>query len=161
MPRLCLNLLGTFQAILDDAPITNFESDKVRALLAYLAVESDRPQRRETLAGLLWPDMGERDARTNLRQALANMRKVLGDREAAQPFIKVTRQTIQFNAGSQTRVDVRDFIGAVLEASTHNHTSLQDCPDCTSRHSTCWITWQRTTRRKGTTTQHDNMPSSR
>ena len=40
----------------DGAPITAFESDKVRALLAYLAVESGRPQRREMLAGLLWPE---------------------------------------------------------------------------------------------------------
>ena len=52
MAQLALNLLGTFQAALDDAPITGFESDKVRALLAYLTVESDRPQRREMLAGL-------------------------------------------------------------------------------------------------------------
>ena len=53
MAHLSLTLLGPFQASLDGQPITAFRYDKVRALLAYLAVESDRPHRRETLAGLL------------------------------------------------------------------------------------------------------------
>ena len=53
MPRLILSLLGTFQVTLDGQQVTGFKSDKVRALLAYLAVETDRPHRREVLAGLL------------------------------------------------------------------------------------------------------------
>ena len=56
MAHLSISLLGTFQVILDGKQVTAFESDKVRALLAYLAVESDRPHRRETLACLLWPE---------------------------------------------------------------------------------------------------------
>ncbi len=49
MPRLSLSLLGSFQATLDGRPITGFESDRVRGLLAYLAVEADRPHRRDDL----------------------------------------------------------------------------------------------------------------
>ena len=36
-------------------PVTGFESDKARALLAYLAVEAHRAHQREKLAGMLWP----------------------------------------------------------------------------------------------------------
>ena len=54
MARLHLTLLGAFQATLDGGPVRAFGYDKVRALLAYLATESERPQRRERLAGLLW-----------------------------------------------------------------------------------------------------------
>ena len=54
-------------------PVSGFEYDKVRALLAYLAVESDRPHRRETLAGLLWHEKSERDARHDLSQALYDL----------------------------------------------------------------------------------------
>ena len=39
MARLSLSLLGPFQVTLDGDPIIAFESDKVRALLAYLAGE--------------------------------------------------------------------------------------------------------------------------
>jgi DNA-binding SARP family transcriptional activator len=52
MVRLYLSLLGTFQASADKRTITGFATDKVRALLAYLAVEADRPHRREALAAL-------------------------------------------------------------------------------------------------------------
>ena len=50
--RLQLRLLGTFDARLDGVPLQRFRSTKVRALLAYLAVEADRPHRREGLANL-------------------------------------------------------------------------------------------------------------
>jgi hypothetical protein len=56
MSTLTVSLLGAFQATLDGRPITGFESNKVRALLAYLAVEADRLHSRDELIGLLWPD---------------------------------------------------------------------------------------------------------
>ena len=83
MAYLSLFLLGPFQITLAEEPVTSFESDKVRALSAYLAVEAHRPHRRDSLAGLLWPDWPDRAARTNLRNALANLRTAIGDRHAA------------------------------------------------------------------------------
>ena len=68
MPHLSLSLLGTFQATLDGQPIAGFESNKVRALLAYLAVEAGRPHARDELTGLLWPDQPDAAARANLRK---------------------------------------------------------------------------------------------
>ena len=53
MTRLTVRLLGSFQANLDGKPVTLFESDKVRALLAYLMVESGEVHRRDKLAGML------------------------------------------------------------------------------------------------------------
>lgn len=49
-----LCLFGTFQATCAGRLADQFRSDKSRALLAYLAMESDRPQPRDTLAALLW-----------------------------------------------------------------------------------------------------------
>lgn len=63
MARLAIHLLGSFQVSIEATPITNFESNKVRALLAYLAVESGRSQRREKLADLLWPEMSPQRTR--------------------------------------------------------------------------------------------------
>jgi DNA-binding SARP family transcriptional activator len=84
MAHLALSLLGPFQASLDGEPVTDFESTKVRALLAYLAVEADRTHRRDVLAGLLWPEWPDRDALSNLRYALYNLRQVIGDRTPIQ-----------------------------------------------------------------------------
>jgi WD40 repeat protein/DNA-binding SARP family transcriptional activator len=109
MAYLSLSLLGPFQVTLAGEAVMSFESDKVRALLAYLAVEAHRPHRREVLAGLLWPDWPDRVARTNLRNALANLRKAIGDRQATPPFLLTTRETIQFNSASDYRLDVTAF----------------------------------------------------
>jgi DNA-binding SARP family transcriptional activator len=49
MARLKMQVLGPFQANLDGAPL-RLESNKVRALLIYLAMESGRPHSREVLA---------------------------------------------------------------------------------------------------------------
>ena len=111
MARLAAHLLGSFQVTLDGQPIGGFESDKARALLAYLVVENDRPHRREKLAGLLWPELPERAARANLRRVLANLRQITGDHEARPSRFSVTPQTIHLEVASDLWSDV-----AVLSA---------------------------------------------
>lgn len=90
-----------------------FRSDKVRALLAYLVVEANRPHRRERLATLLWGDYPERAARASLRQALANLRQVLAPlapRKGEDPCLVITRDGVQFNTDRPTVwVDVEVF----------------------------------------------------
>ena len=125
MAYLAIRLLGPFQATLNDQPITHFESDKVRALLAYLSVEADRPHRREALAGSLWPEMPERSARANLRYALSDLRQVIGDHQADPPFLRITRQTLQFNRNSDAWVDVGEFSSLVAEGEVREQTITQ------------------------------------
>ncbi|RPI29294.1 MAG: hypothetical protein EHM70_15855 [Chloroflexota bacterium] len=109
MAHLALSVLGDMEIFIDDAPISSFESDKVRALLAYLAVESGHSHRRDSLVGLLWPDFPEQSARHNLRQALFNLRLVLGDHTAQPPYLIITRDTIQFNRESDYSLDLDPF----------------------------------------------------
>jgi len=109
MVRLAAHLLGPLQVTLDGKPVTGFESDKARALLAYLIIEAERPHRREKLAGLLWPERSDQTARANLRRVLANLRQVLGDREADPPFLSITPQAIQLDATRDLWSDVAAF----------------------------------------------------
>src|SRR5688572_32691048 len=106
MARLAISLLGPFQATLGDQPITGFKYDKVRALLAYLAVEHERPHERAALLGLLWPDLPEDAARNNLRQTLLTLREAIGDRMAQPPFLLTSRSALQFNRESDYSLDV-------------------------------------------------------
>jgi DNA-binding SARP family transcriptional activator/predicted ATPase len=110
MAHLSIRLFGPFQVTLGEQPVTAFESDKVRALLAYLAVEAEAPQRREKLAGLLWPDWPETSARANLSRALASLRRAIGDRQAEPPILLISRQTIQLNRAADVWVDVAAFL---------------------------------------------------
>ena len=109
MAHLALYLLGPFRAVVDGQPARGFSSAKVRALLAYLAVESDRPHPRETLAGLLWPDWPDRHAYGNLRHAISNLRQCIGDNNAPTPFVVASREAVRCNRAADVDVDVLAF----------------------------------------------------
>jgi len=133
MPQLALHLLGPFQALLDGISITTFETHKVRALLAYLAVEADRPHARDELIGLLWPDQPDPAARASLRQALANLRKAIGDRTAETPFLDITPDSIQFQHASDVEIDVVIFTELIAACRSHTHRRLAACRSCAQR----------------------------
>jgi len=79
---LDIQFLGGFRVELPQGGRSRFESQKVRALLAYLACQRDVDLTRDHLADLLWPDAAPDNARRNLRQALYNLRQGLGEHGA-------------------------------------------------------------------------------
>ncbi|MDX9828928.1 MAG: BTAD domain-containing putative transcriptional regulator [Anaerolineae bacterium] len=111
--HLALALMGPFEATLNGQATENLGSDRLRALLAYLAVEREREHSREGLASLLWPERPDREALSALRYALSNLRHALGDLPAHSPFLLVTRRTLQFNTASDHWLDVAEFQGLV------------------------------------------------
>jgi DNA-binding SARP family transcriptional activator/predicted ATPase len=132
MQVLRLYLLGPFQVILTglpsghDEPVMGFGYDKVRALLAYLAVEHLVPHSREFLATLLWPEANADTARTNLRKALSTLRKALGNR-ASSPYLLIQYDSVQFNPEGNFWLDV-DQLKARLDAPLdHEHLQFDSC----------------------------------
>jgi TolB-like protein len=76
---LQIRLLGGFElqsAHGQDAAPTG---RKIRALMACLALSPGKPWPREKLMALLWSDRAEEQARASLRQALAELRRALGE----------------------------------------------------------------------------------
>jgi DNA-binding SARP family transcriptional activator len=71
-----IQLLGPLEVVQADVKV-ELPAKKTLALLAVLARRPGVPFEREWLAALLWPDVGEAQARTSLRQALGHLRKVL------------------------------------------------------------------------------------
>ncbi len=131
MRHLALQTLGPFQASLNGAPLEHLRTDKVRALLVYLALESDRPHRRETLAALLWPDSTEEAAHRSLRQALSTLRAALQeDSGQGPPFLLVTRQQVQWNPAAPPDLDASVFSGLLMAARRHPHPELTTCEAC-------------------------------
>jgi len=134
MARLALALLGTLQVTLDDQPVTGFATDKVRALLAYLALEA-RPHRREALAELLWPDQPGAAARKSLRVALTTLRQAIGDQNADPPFLLITRETVQLNPAGDATLDVTSFVDLLGHGERHAHPPGALCAPCVTRLS--------------------------
>lgn len=128
--RLSLSLLGPFQATRVGQPVVGFESNKVRALLAYLAMEADHTHSREELACLLWPDQPDPVARSNLRQALANMRRTIGDEAAQPPLLHIDREFIQFNTEADYWLDITVFNALLTASESHAHRRAETCKHC-------------------------------
>ncbi len=133
LPHLTLAFLGQFQVSLDGRPVTAFETDKARALLAYLAMETGRAHTRSALAGLLWPGYTEASARTSLRHVLHKLRQTIDDATNTPPFLLITRQTIGFNPAAAHTLDVTRFTTLLQQCATHAHAQLNQCPLCLAR----------------------------
>ncbi len=115
--RLCLHLLGRPQAYLDEQPLQGLAYAKVQALLYYLATETHTAYPRVALAGMFWPAQTEPRALQNLRQALTTLRRALATHEDEQPFLLITRQSVQFNPHSNFWCDVHAFTMATRQAA--------------------------------------------
>ncbi len=116
MAALELNFLNAFRVSVGGNPRAHFRSVNVQALLVYLVLETDRAHARDSLATLLWPDETETVARRNLRQSIYQLRRTLGEEKAGTAqFLRVDRQSVQFNPDADYRLDVQQFVDA-LEA---------------------------------------------
>ena len=121
MSRLLnISLLGRFQVTRGGLAVSGIESDRGRALLAYLAVEGDRPHRRDKVGALLWPDAEESRMRQNLRRALYNLRQTL-EAPTTVPLLLVTPQDMQLNPQSDHWLDVAKFRALLAQAQGHSH----------------------------------------
>jgi DNA-binding SARP family transcriptional activator len=131
---LKLSFLGAFLAKSGETDIQEFESAKVRALLAYLMLESEKPHSREHLAGLLWGDSDDIKAAKNMRQGLSNLRKSIRDNDPEKPFLNITSDAIQANLQNpHLNLDVYVFEGLIASCESHPHRNLKTCTACAHR----------------------------
>jgi DNA-binding SARP family transcriptional activator/RecA/RadA recombinase len=75
-----VRLLGKFEVRVDSR-LVELPLRTVQSLLAYLLLNVGTDQRREQVAGLIWPDMTDAKAKDNLRHTLWVIRKALGNRD--------------------------------------------------------------------------------
>jgi predicted ATPase/DNA-binding SARP family transcriptional activator len=129
MTTLSLRLLGAFQVQRNGQTLNGFATNKVRALLAFLAVECDRPHHRESLSALLWPDQSDERARQSLRQALSNLKQVLGGDD----FLLISPQDIQIHPQASVWTDIGETEKLAHACEQHRHRSLESCLPCLQR----------------------------
>lgn len=115
--RLCVGVLGGLRLSLGDAPLV-LTNRKARGLLAYLAIEPATSVERERLAGLFWGEVGERQARNSLRQAIFEMREALEPQGCL--ALRVSRDAISLQA-EHLHVDLHELFDAVAAGSVPDH----------------------------------------
>jgi DNA-binding SARP family transcriptional activator len=101
---LRIQLLGNLSVARGDRQIA-VDAPRLQSLLAYLLLHPG-PQPREHLAFRFWPDSVESQARTNLRQTLHLLRRVLPE---ADRFLDTEARTVSWRADAPFSLDVEDF----------------------------------------------------
>jgi TolB-like protein/DNA-binding SARP family transcriptional activator len=113
MAAVELTLFGHFVARLAQGAVIDIAGQKDRALLAILALSPGPAQSRDKLAGLLWSDRGDRQARDSLKHSLTRLRHSL----AADPSpILADRQSVRLDP-AMVAVDVSEFERLVGEGT--------------------------------------------
>ena len=107
MDRWRVNILGRFELRAPDGQEVALGARKSIALLALLATAPAQRMSRDRVAGLLWENMPDAQARGNLRQLLAATRRPA-------PFLEADAGSIGFSAG-MVETDLADFEAAIAE----------------------------------------------
>lgn len=105
MRGLRVALLGRPLIELDGQPLTRLIAAKQQALVFYLAAQ-DAAVPRARLATLLWGEVGEADARANLRMALSRLRRWLPE------ILAIDSHEVGFSGLHSISVDLRDLEAA-------------------------------------------------
>jgi TolB-like protein/uncharacterized membrane protein len=105
--------LGGFALETGDGRTLTLPTRKDKLLLAYLALSSGQPQSRERLAGLLWGDRAEAQARDSLKQALAEIRQTF--RPIAVDPLQADRESVAVAPG-KVETDALEFARLAAEA---------------------------------------------
>src|SRR5262245_31263205 len=97
MARLTLSVLGGFEARLGLGPPLLLPA-KAQALLASLAIRPGQAHPRDKLAALLWGDIDDEHARSNLRHTLFDIRQAVRGASPAPLFTE--GQTVALRLGA-------------------------------------------------------------
>src|SRR5262245_46094577 len=108
-----IQLLGGLRLTYREQVVTTINTNRLQALLAYLALHTGVQQSREHLAFLFWPDSTESQARTNLRQLLHHLRSALPD---GGQFIETDGQNILWRRTAEFSIDVADFEACAIQS---------------------------------------------
>ncbi|MGH6928902.1 MAG: AfsR/SARP family transcriptional regulator, partial [Dongiaceae bacterium] len=123
MADLKLTLLGGFEARRATGEVVELPGQKDRALLAYLAIAAGDPHSRERLAGLLWSERGDQQARDSLKQALLRLRRSLGAGDggvlrADRRSIALDRMAVELDVLSFERLVRDNTVDALAQAAS-------------------------------------------
>ena len=112
-PSLQINLLGKYYLSVNGTSISDIQSERLQALLAFLLLHRDMPQSRQQLAVQLWPEISEANAKANLRRRLHELKQKL---PTDQNWLQIEKKTIRWRPEARYWLDVAAFETAISDA---------------------------------------------
>mgnify|MGYP001826290427 CR=1 FL=1 len=144
MPKIKARLFGSFELKDENGEELTLSTRKARALLAFLVTESGQWHSRERLAGLLWGDRSQTQARNSLNQALYEIRKL--EEVSGEPVVEREPERVRIVEGA-IESDVDRFEALLednaLEAANFATNDLMDDADLRDQAFVDWLVAKR------------------
>jgi DNA-binding SARP family transcriptional activator/predicted ATPase len=123
MAELALFVFGPPRLERDRSPVI-VPRRKALALLVYLAI-THRPQAREALIALLWPESDAASAHAAMRQAVLALNQSLG-----RGYLESAAGRVGLAADAPLSVDANTFASLLERVAGHHHAANGLCDDC-------------------------------
>ncbi|MBK1880241.1 BTAD domain-containing putative transcriptional regulator [Pelagicoccus mobilis] len=115
-----IQLLSNVAVMHGNEPIPAFSKPRLQSLLAYLVLHRGKPQARNQIAFSLWPDSEEKQALTNLRQTLHQLKGAIPD---ADSYLTIETQSIAWKQEAPCTIDVEELENALALAKSADRTT--------------------------------------
>lgn len=128
-----VQLLGGFSVRYGGREAQALHSERLALLLSYLALHADAALTRRQVAYLFWPETGEEQARTNLRNLFHYFKKALPEADA---LLELDGQTIRWRDASALNVDALQFRAALTaaRAAQDDETRIRHLQEAVNRY---------------------------
>jgi DNA-binding SARP family transcriptional activator len=123
--EVSVHLLGPMSVVIDDAPVDEWSSGRIRSLLGYLLTHRKPWPAREVLMEVFWPESSPKASRNSLNVAIHGLRRVL--REAKDvPVIVYSGGTYRLHPDVRLWLDVEEFDRLVERGRLHEDVGETD-----------------------------------
>lgn len=128
-----VQLLGGFSVRYGGREAQALHSERLALLLSYLALHAEAALTRRQVAYLFWPETGEEQARTNLRNLFHYFKKALPEADA---LLELDGQTIRWRDASALNVDALQFRAALTaaRAAQDDETRIRHLQEAVNRY---------------------------
>lgn len=101
-----ISLLGSLHVLFNHVPVDGLRGQRVRSIFTYLILHAETAVSRSELAGILWPNISESQARTNLRRELHSLKHV---HQAIDACITSSKHTVTWHMPPDYTCDIEQF----------------------------------------------------
>lgn len=123
--EVAVHLLGPMSVVIDDVPVEEWSSARIRSLFGYLLTHRQPWPAREVLMEVFWPESSPKASRNSLNVAIHGLRRVL--REAKDvPVIVYSGGTYRLHPDVRLWLDVEEFDKLVERGRLHEDADETD-----------------------------------
>jgi DNA-binding SARP family transcriptional activator len=123
--EISVHLLGPMSVLIDDVPVDEWSSARIRSLFGYLLTHRKPWPTREALMEVFWPESSPKASRNSLNVAIHGLRRVLKEAKDI-PVIVYSGGTYRLNPDVHLWLDVEEFDGLVERGRLHEEAAETD-----------------------------------